>query len=111
MFIRRKRISNFNDRVHRIYDKKFSFIESVLNSCVTLDQIDHGARWASTVMEQYHKHEKDRLSQLFDCFTYFELADVVNEYFGLKQDIIALIFDRKVKEIERQEVMKSEEKE
>lgn len=105
----RKRINNFNNRVHRIYDKKFSFIESVLDSCVTLDQLDNAACWASTVLEQYHKYEKDRLRQIINYFVYIDLLDVVNDYFGPKQENINLIFERKIEEVERQEVREEDE--
>lgn len=98
---RKKRIKNFNNRVHRLYDRKFSYVEGVLNSCVTLDQLTHGAQWASTVMSQYERHEKGRLGKLCDVFTYIDLLGVVNKYFNLKQEIIGLIFERKVKEIEK----------
>ena len=105
----RKRIQNFTNRVHRLYDSKFSYVESVLNSCVTLDQLDHSARWGSTVMTQFMEHEKKRLNRLCDLFTYIDLNDVVTGYFGLKQDNIGLIFERKVKEIEAQEPINEEE--
>lgn len=105
----RKRIQNFTNRVHRLYDSKFSYVESMLNSCVTLDQLDHSARWGSTVMTQFMNHEKQRLNQLCNLLTYIELTDVVSEYFSLKQDIIGLIFERKVKEIEAQEPVNEEE--
>lgn len=106
---RRKRIQNFNDRVHRLYDRRFSYIEGVLNSCVTLDQLTHGAQWASTVMSQYKNHEILRLGKLCDVFTYIDLIDVVCKYFDLKQEIIALIFERKVKEIEKNNPAEIEE--
>lgn len=106
---RRKRIQNFNDRVHRLYDRRFSCVEGVLNSCVTLDQLTHGAQWASTVMSQYKDHEKRRLDKLCDVFTHIDLIDVVNKYFNLKQQIIDLIFERKVKEIEKQDPEEMEE--
>ena len=106
---KRKRIENFKDRVHRLYDRKFSYIEGVLNSCVTLDQVDHGAHWGSIVMDQYKNYEKRRLDKLYNVFTYFDMADVIDKYFGLKQEIIGLIFERKVKEIEKQEPVEAEE--
>ena len=79
---------------------------------MTLDQLDHTARWASTVMTQYMNYEKKRLGKLFNfcgILAYIDLNDVVSEYFNLKQDIIGLIFERKVKEIEAQEVINEEE--
>ena len=106
---RRKRIKNFNNRVHRLYDRKFSYVEGVLNSCVTLDQLTHGAQWASTVMTQYEGYEKRRLDKLCDVFTHIDLLGVVNKYFNLKQEIIGLIFERKVREIENQDPEEMEE--
>ena len=95
-----KRIQNFTNRVQRIYGKKFSYIERVLNSCVTLDQLGSAARWASTVMTQYEAYEKRRLNQLRNLFIRLDFYDVVDKYFDLKQQIINLIFERKIKEIE-----------
>ena len=100
---KRKRINNFTKRVHRIYDKKLFFIEKVINSCVTLDQLYSAGGWAATVIEQYHKHELDRLSQLLNLFLHIEMHNVVNEYFFLKQDIINLVVERKMEDIDRQE--------
>ena len=83
--------------------KKLFFIEKVINSCVTLDQLYSAGGWAATVIEQYHKHELDRLSQLLNLFLHIEMHNVVNEYFFLKQDIINLVVERKMEDIDRQE--------
>lgn len=106
---RKKRIKNFNNRVHRLYDRKFSYVESVLNSCVTLDQLTHCAQWASTVMTQYEGYEKRRIDKLYDLLAYLDLHDVISKYFSLKQEIIGLIFERKVREIEKHNPAEIEE--
>ena len=93
------RIQNLNSRIHRIYDKKFSHIETVLNSCTTHDQIYCCVRWASEVIQQYHEYEKERLDKLYNVFDYIDMVDIVDEYFDLKQDIVYLLSERKTKEI------------
>jgi hypothetical protein len=101
--LRRKRIQNFTDKIHRLYDGKFSYIESVLNSCTTLDQLKSGTCWGFNVVTQFMTHEKKRLHRLCSLVTYIELSNAVTEYFELKRDIVGLIFNRKVREIEGQE--------
>ena len=98
--ISNKRSKKIKEKIHRVYDRKFYFIESVLNSCATLDQVDCAARWGASVMEQYHKHEKYRVNKFYTIFYRPELLDIINKYFSLKQDIINLIFERKINEIE-----------
>ena len=104
-----KRIQNFTNRVQRIYGKKFSYIERVLNSCVTLDQLTCSAQWASTVMTQYEVYEKKRLNRLHNLFIHFDLYVVADKYFDLKKQIINLIFERKVREIEGDDPEEMEE--
>lgn len=105
----RKRVRNFNDKIHRIYDRKFLYIENVLNSCTTLDQLAVGAKWASNVMSQYKAHETKHLDKLYGLVAYVNMNNVINKYFDLKQEIILLIFNRMADEIEKQEPIKTEE--
>ena len=92
------------DRLSRNYDRKFSYIEDVMKSCITLDQLDHAAIWASAVMESGRKTEKKKVNDYyFGAIGYFDMMDEVGEYFDLKREIIGLLFDRKVNELERLE--------
>lgn len=98
---KRMRLKKFDENVRRSFERKFAFIESVLNSCVDLDQLDNVARWASSVINQYHEYEIGRIGD-YTFFGYFKYKNMIDEYFGLKQGIVGLIFERMVKKIEKQ---------
>ena len=98
---KRKRIQKFINRLHRIYDRKFLHIESVLNSCVTFEQLRHSARWASAVIGQYKQYEEARADKLYRLSVYIDINNKINKHFGLEQEIINLMFNRNITELKK----------
>ena len=74
----RKRLEKFKEKIYRIYNKRFAFMETVLNSCVTLDQLDTSARWAADVLEQYRQHERGLIKVSKDFMWYAKARFVDN---------------------------------
>lgn len=103
LFISRARLARLFERLSRNYDRKFSFVEDVINSCKTMPQLENAATWAFKIMESGQKIEKRKLNDnYFGAIGYFDMLDEIDEYFSLKEEIIKLLYDRKIEELEQE---------
>ena len=109
MFNRGKQIQKFTDRVHKLYDRKFLYIEGALDSCVTLYQASYCIQWAYATLRRYKNHEKKRLGNLKYICVRSDVSEIVNKYFDLRQNIIGCVFERTVSKIQKRELTKTEE--
>ena len=72
------------------YNTNIGYMERVMRSCTTPEQLDLAYKWAKDILRRYWENEVDTPSLMyrFLLMRYFDVIDSIEDYFDLKNRII-----------------------
>lgn len=93
----------FNENLYETYNGRFSFIEEVLDSCTTVEQVESVAQWAFNIMDQYYRKEKNMSRRKNGIIGHVKALNTLNEYFGFEKVVLAALYGQKIRAAKKQE--------